>query len=145
MADKTKFKINLPVDQLVGGGFSEKLQSEMEKIFDNIHDPNTKATEKRVLTAKFTLAPDDDREFVQLDMDFTTKLAPVEGLSTRVLTEKDLATNTIGAYEFMSNQRGQTYIDDDGDLKADDGQPVDVIEKELQKKNNIHQLKRGNE
>ncbi|TLQ03945.1 hypothetical protein FEZ48_13895, partial [Marinilactibacillus psychrotolerans] len=61
MADKTKFKINLPVDQLVGGGFSEKLQSEMEKIFENIHDPNTKATEKRVLTAKFTLAPDDDR------------------------------------------------------------------------------------
>ncbi|WP_347563255.1 hypothetical protein [Marinilactibacillus psychrotolerans] len=62
-----------------------------------------------------------------------------------MLTEKDLATNTIGAYEFMSNQRGQTYIDDDGDLKADDGQPVDVIEKEMQKKNNVHQLKRGNE
>lgn len=143
--EKTKFKINLPVDQLVGGGFSEKLQTEMEKVFENIHDPNTKAKDKRVLTAKITLSPDEDREFVQLDMDFTTKLAPVEGLSTRVLTEKDLATNTIGAYEFMSNQRGQTYIDDDGDLKADNGEPVDVIEKEMEKKSNIRHLKRGNE
>lgn len=143
--DKTKFKINLPVDQLVGGGFSEKLQSELEKIFENIHDVNTKATEKRVLTAKFSLTPDDEREFVQLDMDFTTKLAPVEGLSTRILTERDLASNTIGAYEFKSNQRGQTYIDDDGEVRGDDGQPVDVIEKEMEKKNNIHRLKRGNE
>lgn len=143
--DKTKFKINLPVDQLVGGGFQEKLQSEIEKVFENIHDPNTKATDKRMVTAKFTLSPDEDREFVQLDMDFTTKLAPVEGLSTRVLTEKDLASNTIGAYEFMSNQRGQTFIDDDGELKADNGEPVDVIEKEMEKKSNIRRLKRGNE
>lgn len=143
--DKTKFKINLPVDQLVGGGFQEKLQTEMEKLFENIHDPNTKAKDKRVLTAKLTLSPDEDREFVQLDMDFTTKLAPVEGLSTRILTEKDLKSNTIGAYEFMSNQRGQTYIDDDGDLKADNGEPVDVIEKEMEKKSNIRRLKRGNE
>lgn len=143
--DKTKFKINLPVDQLVGGGFQEKLQSEIEKVFENIHDPNTKATDKRMVTAKFTLTPDTDREFVQLDMDFTTKLAPVEGLSTRILTEKDLSSNTIGAYEFMSNQRGQTFIDDDGDLKADNGEPVDVIEKEMEKKSNIRRLKRGNE
>lgn len=143
--DKTKFKINLPVDQLVGGGFQEKLQSEIEKVFENIHDPNTKATDKRMVTAKFTLTPDADREFVQLDMDFTTKLAPVEGLSTRILTEKDLSSNTIGAYEFMSNQRGQTFIDDDGDLKADNGEPVDVIEKEMEKKSNIRRLKRGNE
>lgn len=143
--DKTKFKINLPVDQLVGGGFQEKLQSEIEKVFENIHDPNTKATDKRIVTAKFTLSPDEDREFVQLDMDFTTKLAPVEGLSTRVLTEKDLASNTIGAYEFMSNQRGQTFIDDDGELKADNGEPVDIIEQEMKKKSNIRRLKRGNE
>lgn len=143
--DKTKFKINLPVDQLVGGGFQEKLQSEIEKVFENIHDPNTKATDKRMVTAKFTLSPDEDREFVQLDMDFTTKLAPVEGLSTRVLTEKDLASNTIGAYEFMSNQRGQTFIDDDGELKADNGEPVDIIEQEMKKKSNIRRLKRGNE
>lgn len=145
MPDKTKFKIDLPVDQLVGGGFQEKLQGEFEKVFENIHDPNTKATDKRIVTAKFTLAPDDDREIIQLEMDFTTKLAPVEGLSTKILTDKDLVSNTIGAYEFKSNQRGQTYIDDDGGVRTDRGEPVDVIEKELDKKNNIRQLKRGNE
>lgn len=145
MTDKTKFKIDLPIDQLVGGGFQEKLQGEFEKVFENIHDPNTKATDKRIVTAKFTLAPDDDREIIQLEMDFTTKLASVEGLSTKVLTDKDLVSNTIGAYEFKSNQRGQTYIDDEGDVRTDRGEPVDVIEKEMDKKNNIRQLKRGNE
>lgn len=145
MTDKTKFKIELPLDQVVGGGFAEKLQSEIEKVFENIHDPNTKAGDKRVVTAKFTFIPDEDREIIQLGMDFTTKLAAVEGLSTKIISEKDLVSNTIGAYEFMSNQRGQTYIDDAGEVRSDNGQPIDVIEKELIKKSNITQLKRGNE
>lgn len=145
MTDKTKFKIELPLDQMVGGGFAEKLQSEIEKVFENIHDPNTKAGDKRVVTAKFTFTPDEDREIVQLGMDFTTKLAAVEGLSTKIISEKDLVSNTIGAYEFMSNQRGQTYIDENGEVRTDSGEPVEIVEQNTSRKNNITQLKRGNE
>lgn len=145
MADKTKFKLSLHVSELADGGLNEKLQAEFEKVFENIHDPNTKAKDKRVVTAKFTFTPDEDREIIQLGMDFTTSLAPVEGLSIKVITEKDLKSNTIGAYQFMSNQKGQTFIDDDGDLRTDKGEPVDVIEKEMAEKDKVLQLKKGNE
>lgn len=145
MKEKTNYKVTLPVDQLAGGGFSEKLQKEFEKVFENIHDPNTGYKDKRTVTAKFIFEPDEDREIIKLTMDFTTALAKVEGLTTRVITDKDLKTNTIAAQEFMSNQRGQTYIDDEGGLRADTGEPIDVIEKEEAEREKVLRLKKGNE
>lgn len=145
MAEKTKYQINLPVSDLAGGGFEEKLQGEMQKVFENIHDPNTSPTEKREITVKFKMTPDEERELVTLEMDFTTKLAPVLGVAQKVVTGKDLATNTIAAYALKSGTPGQTFIDEDGQVKTDSGQPVDVIEREMSQKANIHQLKRGNE
>lgn len=145
MTDKTKFRIELPIDELVGGGVMEKLNAEFEKVFENIHDPNMKADIKRKVTATFGFTPDAEKEIITLEIDFATKLADVEGLATKIVTDKDLKTNTIAAQEFMSNQRGQTYIDDDGGLKTDTGEPVDVIEREEEKQNNIKQLRRGNE
>lgn len=143
--DKTKYRINLSVSDIADGGFNEKLQMEFEKVFANIHDMNTKFKDKRIITAKFTFEPDEDREIIKLSMDFVTSLAPIEGLSVKVVTGKDLKTNTIAAHEFMSTQRGQTYFDDDGIVRDDIGQPVDVIEQEMENKNKILELKKGNE
>lgn len=145
MPDRTKFKINLPVSDLAGGGFEEKLQGEMRKVFENIHDPNTSPTDKREINVKFKMTPDEERELVTIEMDFTTKLAPVLGVAQKVVTGKDLGSNTIEAYALKSGTPGQTFIDEDGEVKTDNGQPVDVIEKEMSQKANVHQLKRGNE
>ena len=145
MTNKTNFRIELPIDQLVGGGVMEKLNEEFEKVFENIHDPNMKPDIKRSVTATFGFTPDAEKEIIALDINFATKLAPVEGLATKIITDKDLKTNTIAAQEFMSTQRGQTFIDDDGSLKSDTGEPVDVIEKEMEVQNKIQQLRRGNE
>lgn len=143
--ENSNFKIDLPIDQLVGGGVMEKLNAEFEKVFENIHDPNMKTDIKRVVTAKFGFTPDQEKEIISLEIDFATKLADVEGLTTKIVTDKDLKTNTIAAQEFMSSQRGQTFIDDNGDLKTDTGEPVDVIEEEMKVKNKIRHLRRGNE
>ncbi len=140
----TKYKVSLPVEQLAGGGFSEKIQAEFEKVMENIHDPNVKATGKRTVTAKFTFEPDEEREMIKLSMDFKTGLVAPEGISTKLVTGKDLRTNTIEAQEFLSNQRGQTFIDTDGSLKSDVGEPIDVIERETQKQDKILKM-RGNE
>lgn len=146
MAQKTNFKINIPIDQLVGGGIMEKLNQEFEKVFENIHDPNMKPDIKRKVTAVFGFTPDAEKEIITLEVDFATKLADVEGVSTKIITDKDLKTNTIVAEEFMSNQRGQTFIDDNGGLRTDTGDPVDVIENEMEIHNKVKQLrKRGNE
>ena len=134
--------IHLPLSELAHGAIQEKLDIELKKVFDNIHDEKTAATAKRSITIKLEFKPDENRQTVTVTSDFSTKLANVEGVSTTVLTEKDLATGRIEAKELKSNIPGQTYFDDDLKQKTDVGEPVDVIEKELKRKKIIN-LERG--
>lgn len=127
--------IDLQLSELANGAVQEKLDGELNKVFNNIHDPNTSATAKRVVTIKLELKPDETRKVISLSSDFTTKLAPVEGVATTVLTGKDLTTGKVEAHELKSEVPGQTYIDPDtGQPKTDVGQPIDVIEKEEAKR-----------
>lgn len=139
MSDKN---IDLPLSELAQGAIQEKLDYELQKVFDNIHDLNTKATDKRTVTIKLDFIPDDNRQTVNVDSSFTTKLANVTGVSTTVLTGKDLTNGNVQAKELKSNIPGQTFFDNDSEIKTDVGEPVDVIEKEMQRKN-IIDLQRG--
>lgn len=133
--------IDLPLSDLANGAIQEKLDYELKKVFNNIHDQNTEATDKRTVTIKLDFKPDENRQTVTVDSNFTTKLANVKGVATTVLTGKDLASGKVEARELKSNMPGQTYFDDHG-VKTDVGQPVDVIEKEQQRKK-IIDLQRG--
>ncbi len=138
--------IDLQLSELANGAVQEKLDGELKKLFANIHDPNTSATAKRGVTIKLEFKPDETRKVISLSSDFTTKLAPVEGVATTVLTGKDLTTGKVEAHELKSESPGQTYIDTDtGQPKTDVGQPIDVIEKEEAKQKQIIDLqkKRG--
>lgn len=134
--------IDLPLSNLANGAIQEKLDYELKKVFDNIHDSNTKATDKRTVTIKLDFVPDENRQTVNVDSTFTTKLANVTGVSTTVLTGKDLTSGKVEAKELKSNMPGQTFFDSDAEIKTDVGEPVDVIEKEMQRKK-IIDLQRG--
>lgn len=133
--------IDLPLSELAHGAIQEKLDGELVKVFNNIHDPNTKAEAKRAITIKLEFAPDENRQAIKLNSDFTTKLANVEGVSTTVLTGKDLVSGRIEAKELKSNIPGQMYFDEEGQ-KTDVGEPVDVVEREMERKNIINLQKR---
>lgn len=139
-------EIELNLSELANGAIQEKLDGELEKVFSNIHDPNTAAAAKRTVTIKLDFKPDETRKVISLSSDFTTKLAPVEGVSTTVLTGRDVVTGKVEARELKSVAPGQTYIDpEDGQPKTDVGQPIDVIEKEEASRQQIIDLqkKRG--
>lgn len=137
--------IDINILQLAQGAVQEKLDREFEKFFENIQDPNVKATAKRTITLKIDLVPDDVRQVVKTNVTATSKLAPTDPVTTTILTGKDLTTNKIEARELQSGVPGQTYIDEKGDLRTDTGDPVDVIEKETKKKSKVIDLqeKRG--
>ena len=137
--------IDINIFQLAQGAVQEKLDREFEKVFENIQDPNVKATAKRTITLKIDLVPDDVRQVVKTNVTATSKLAPTDPVTTTILTGKDLTTNKIEARELQSGVPGQTYIDEKGDLRTDTGDPVDVIEKETKKKSKVIDLqeKRG--
>ena len=138
----TKSNIDLPLSDLANGAIQEKLDYELQKIFNNIHDPNTKATDKRTITIKLDFVPDDNRQTVNVESSFTSKLANITGVSTTVLTGKDLTSGKVEARELKSSIPGQTFFDSDSQIKTDVGEPVDVIEREMQQKN-IIDLQRG--
>lgn len=50
-------QINLNLSQLANGGIQEKINSELEKVLDNIMDPNTSPKEKRKLVITLTFPP----------------------------------------------------------------------------------------
>lgn len=137
--------IDINILQLAQGAVQEKLDREFEKVFENIQDPNVKATAKRTITLKIDLVPDDVRQVVKTNVTATSKLAPTDPVTTTILTGKDLTTNKIEARELQSGVPGQTYIDEKGDLRTDTGEPVDIIEKETRKKSKVIDLqeKRG--
>jgi hypothetical protein len=137
--------IDINILQLAQGAVQEKLDREFEKVFENIQDPNVKATAKRTITLKIDLVPDDVRQVVKTNVTATSKLAPTDPVTTTILTGKDLTTNKIETRELQSGVPGQTYIDEKGDLRTDTGEPVDVIEKETRKKSKVIDLqeKRG--
>lgn len=139
-------EIDLQLSELANGAIQEKLDGELKKVFENIHDPNTKATAKRTVTIKLEFKPDENRQVIILESDFSTKPAPVTGISTTILTGKDIGSGKVEARELKSDVPGQTYIDPaDGQVKTDVGEPIDVIEKEEAAKKQIIDLqkKRG--
>lgn len=130
--------IEIILSKLSEGAVQQKLDGELEKVFNNIHDLNTEAKKKRAITITLEFMPDEKRQVVNLTTKFSTKLAPVEELDTTILTDKDLTTGLIAAKELKSNAPGQTYIDMDGTVKTDVGEPIDVIEKEELKRQNMN-------
>lgn len=135
MAQKS---IDLPLSALANGAIQEKLDGELKKVFDNIHDPNTKAEDKRIVTIKLEFVPDENRQTVKLNSNISVKLANVRDVAVTVLTDRDLSDGKIAAKELKSNAPGQTYFDDDLNPRTDVGEPVDVIEQEMNKKNVIN-------
>lgn len=124
-------EIELNLSQLANGAIQQKLDGELEKIFENIHDPNTKSKDKRAITIKLEFSPDENRQVINLNSSFSTKLAPVRDFDTTILSAKNFEDGSVAARELKSTAPGQTYIDPtDGQPKTDVGTPIDVIEKE---------------
>lgn len=142
--DKNFVELNL--SEMEKGALQEKFTREATKVFENVHDPNTKATDKRFVVITVELKPDEKRQVVTATTSVVSKLAKSNPVETTILTGKDLTTGKIEARELKSNSPGQTYMDiDNGEVKTDVGEPVDVVEKEMEKQNQIIDLqeKRG--
>lgn len=57
------------------GAFEERVDYEMDKVIQNILDPNTKATAKRKITLTIELTPDDERRTIGVSVSPLTATA----------------------------------------------------------------------
>lgn len=103
----------LELQNIAGGALQELFENDLQKVLDNIYDRNTSYKKARKLTLELKLQPtDDDREIVAVDINTKTVLAPVEGVTTKILLDMDGTTKKITASEFGNKMRGQMSVND---------------------------------
>ena len=68
--------------RMARGAFEERVDYEMDKVIQNILDPNTKATAKRKITLTIELTPDDERRQIQVSVTAKSTLAATNPVAT---------------------------------------------------------------
>ncbi|HFH7724547.1 hypothetical protein AX265_05860 [Streptococcus agalactiae] len=129
--------IGLDLSHIAEGGLQEKLDNELEQVFDNILDLNTEAKAKRKITITLTMSSNEERTVVDTIMEVKSKLAPQNGVATTILVGLDYDTGQVHANELKSTVPGQMYFDENGEILTDIGQPVEGIEQQQTKQDVI--------
>lgn len=118
-------RVNL--ETFAGGALQEKFDDAMEKVLQNMMDPNTPWKNKRKIMVEVTFEQDETRDDSSVEVSVIPKLAAVKPVKTRMAIGKDLATGKCYAEEYGSGIRGQMSFDDmhNEDEVMVDGKTVD--------------------
>jgi hypothetical protein len=66
------------------GAAVERFDIELQKVLDNIQDPNTDPKKVRSVTLKITINPSEDRQVASYAIDGNSKLAPLKAVPGRM-------------------------------------------------------------
>jgi hypothetical protein len=96
--------------EMARGAIAERAEYEMQKIIENILDPNTAANKKRVLTLTLEIHPDAERQSLHMLCVAKSKLEPTHAVTTAlyVTTDESGATAVI---ELTPQIPGQLDLD----------------------------------
>jgi hypothetical protein len=95
--------------QMARGAIMERIDYEMQKIIDNILDPNTKSTAKRKLQLVVEFQPDDNRQTIAVSSTVKSALCPTNPVSTALFISGEDGDGVI-AVEMVPNIPGQTNL-----------------------------------
>lgn len=116
--------IKIDLNTFANGALAERANEELQRILENIADPNTDAKKKRKLTLSITLSADNKRDVILTNVMAKSTLAPAEPIEAKILMDLDNHGKVTGA-ELKSGIKGQTYIDvETGDVHDDIGSKV---------------------
>ena len=104
----------LNLETLANGGFAERVNQAMKEVMENIADPNTPWKNKRKVIIDMTFEAKEDRDITNIDIITKTKLAPKESVHTKLIIDRNMDGEIIGA-EFKKQVPGQTAIKVDPD------------------------------
>lgn len=117
----------MKLDELCRGVLTEKVNMDLEKIVENILDPNTSETKKRKLTINISFSPNSGRDLVDVDITTKTILAPVEGVNTKIVIGKDLKTGKVAMEEWNKQIPGQMVLQS---VDTETGEILEPVETE---------------
>jgi hypothetical protein len=104
-------KINIAA--LARGALIEQSDGEIQKILDNILDPNTDPKKKRTLTITVSFTPvGQDRELAKIDIQTKSSVVPYNAVSTNICLGRDREGKAIAEEYTKGTIPGQTEITD---------------------------------
>lgn len=116
-------KLNLA--KMAQGAFMEQFNLEFGEVLDNIADPNTDPKKPRKITLTMVFKPDENREVISVETQSKSALVPPKPLSTTIVIDRDSDGSVVGA-EIVSGQKGQMFLDSNGEIKDDRGNVVNI-------------------
>ncbi|MEG0258443.1 MAG: hypothetical protein RR595_05645 [Lysinibacillus sp.] len=118
-------KINL--EKFADGALAEKVDRELQRVIENIYDPNTNPTKDRKITITLTLSADEKREYIDTGIDVKASLVGYKPASAKMIMGKQ--DGQVTARELVSGKKDQMFFDAaDGVVKTDIGEPVSEVE-----------------
>ncbi|KAB8126947.1 replication terminator protein [Gracilibacillus oryzae] len=113
------------LNDFANGALAERFNYELQKVLENISDPNTDFKAKRKMDIKLTFETNEERELASVSIQVKSTPAPRKNIGSAILIDRDGTGKTVGA-ELKSGIKGQTYFDTaDGNLKEDTGNVID--------------------
>lgn len=126
----------LKLEEFAGGALQEKANAAMQRVLENMQDPNTPYKTKRGITIKIGFTQNEDRDDAVVEMSVETKLAPASPVRTMMAIGKDLQTGETYAQEYGKQIRGQMSLDLEQPVQKIDGDIVDTQTGEIVASNN---------
>lgn len=108
------------LNEFAGGAVSEKFNIELQKVLENISDPNTDFKKARKVTLVVTLKSNENRNLANVSVEAKSSIAPPQPIGTELLIDTDKDGRITGA-ELKSGIPGQMYVSEDGEVLDDKG------------------------
>lgn len=105
------------------GAVAERLNIELQKVLENIADPNTDPKKARKLQMTVTIKADEERDLGLVSIVTKVNLQPAKEIESKIIIDQDASGKVVGA-ELKSGAKGQMFIDGDGDIADDRGGKV---------------------
>ncbi len=96
--------------RMARGAFEERVDYEMNRVIQNILDPNTKATAKRKIALTIELTPDDERQQIQVSVAAKSTLAGTNPVTTALYVTGD-EKGELAFVEMVPQIPGQMRMD----------------------------------
>ncbi|MCJ0199322.1 hypothetical protein J0W87_18485, partial [Clostridioides difficile] len=101
----------IALEKFEGGVLKEKFNTELQKVLDNIADPNTDFKKTRKISLEIVFKANEDRDLAEVDIKSKSTIVEAKATTTKVLIGKDLETGRVEASEFKNQVAGQLVMD----------------------------------
>ena len=120
---------NFNIQSFAGGAVAEKISAAMQRVYENIADPNTVQDKARKLTIELTFKPSkSDRTDVYVFAIVKTSLQPRAAITSRMIVEGDGQGNVRAAEWDRNAMKGQLPLEE----AAEDKPSVIDLQKQRQ-------------